>query len=92
MTSVWKIIREGKVIGCAEGRGRGNVKQSGQSTFHSVSDAEASKAGPAWASGSRRSWRKNGSQIIINLGRIIGPLVFTLREVESLECKDRRVT
>lgn len=33
-----------------------------------------------------------GSQIIIDLGRIIGPLVFTLSEVESLECKDRRVT
>ena len=60
MTSIWKIINEGKVTYCAEGGGRENVKQSGQSRSHSVSDVEAGKAGPEEASGRRkRSWRKN---------------------------------
>lgn len=94
MANVWKVIKEGKVIRCAEGSGRGNVKQSGQSRSYSVNDAEAGKARPEWVSGSwRRSWRDNGKSDYDKSwenGRILG--FHAEWKVESLECMQRWVT
>lgn len=66
---------------CAEGRGRKNLKQKGQSRSYTLSDAEAGKVKTEHVGVVREEVEEiMGSQIITNFGSVVGFMVFTLSE------------